>query len=39
MVRHCSKKVSLFRLARAAMDQFEAGWEKLRLSDWAASRP
>ena len=27
-----SKKVSQFRLARAAMEQFEAGWEKLRPS-------
>ena len=26
------QKVSQFRLARAAMEQFEAGWEKLRPS-------
>ncbi len=32
MVHHYSKKVSQFRLARAAMEQFEAGWEKLRPS-------
>jgi hypothetical protein len=32
MVHHFSKKVSQFRLARAAMEQFEAGWEKLRPS-------
>ncbi len=32
MVNHYSKKVSQFRLARAAMEQFEAGWEKLRPS-------
>jgi hypothetical protein len=30
MVHHYSKKVSQFRLARAAMKQFEAGWEELR---------
>jgi hypothetical protein len=32
MVHHYSKKVSQFRLARAAMVQFEEGWEKLRPS-------
>jgi predicted transcriptional regulator len=32
MVHHYSKRVSQFRLARAAMEQFEAGWEKLRPS-------
>lgn len=32
MVHHFSKKVSQFRLARAAMEKFEAGWEKLRPS-------
>jgi len=32
MVHHYSKKVSQFRLARAAMEQFEAGWENLRPS-------
>jgi hypothetical protein len=32
MVHHYSKKVSQFRLARAAMEQFEAGWEKVRPS-------
>ena len=32
MVHHHSKKVSQFRLARAAMQQFEEGWAKLRPS-------
>jgi hypothetical protein len=32
MVHHYSKKVSQFRLAREAMERFEAGWEKLRPS-------
>ncbi|MDA9396426.1 hypothetical protein WN73_38615 [Bradyrhizobium sp. CCBAU 45394] len=32
MVHHYSKKVSQFRLARAAMEQFEEGWAKLRPS-------
>jgi hypothetical protein len=30
MVRHYSKRVNNFRLARGAMQEFEAGWEKLR---------
>ena len=29
MVHHYSKKVGQFRLACAAMEQFEAGWKKL----------
>jgi hypothetical protein len=32
MVHHYSKKVSQFRLARAAMEQFHEGWAKLRPS-------
>lgn len=30
MVHHYSKRVNQFRLARAAMQQFEAGWAELR---------